>query len=364
MAKNKATGRKKGDRPLSIDPRDAALGPLGTQVWAFQKRHTKNTKAPQEVTGRKGKTLHPGETSIKFGRSTVEGDGNALIILRRLYFEDRPGEPKNSEKGRLDGWIAHEPLHTWASSHALGTHHTYLNCVLERRSAMLRQWSGAPPTSGDGTPGRSARRPHVRRLRISAEWRLVTGLGLRFGVLDSGLALHGTYGWPVIPSSTLKGLLASHAHQTEQDQELVRRLLGDPRPGLSPAPGSEGSGGRGSVVFLDALPEPGAVGVHRDVITPHQQPYYTSASRLGDEAESVEPSPVPVTPPAEHHNPVPAPFLSISGHLLVDLVGESVEDLNTVRDWLVSAGEDIGIGARTSAGYGYFTCEDVKEESW
>jgi hypothetical protein len=82
-----------------------------------------------------------------------------------------------------------------------------------------------------------------------------------------------------------------------------------------------------------------------------------------DEAGTAE-RPTGIVPPAEHHSPVPAPFLSISGRLHVDLIGESPEDLHTARTWLTDAGQELGIGGRTSAGYGYFTCDVIEEESW
>ena len=58
-----------------------------------------------------GDELKLGETTLKFGRQSVGEDANALIILRRLFFEDKHGERETPELGKLDGWIAHEPLH-------------------------------------------------------------------------------------------------------------------------------------------------------------------------------------------------------------------------------------------------------------
>ena len=200
---------------------------------------------------------------------------------------------------------------------------------------MLRRLAGPSKTGSVAPVGPENRNDgevrapltHGLRLRLASEWRLVTGLGLQYGMLDSGLALHGTYGWPVIPAATLKGLAAARARQVKEDPELVRHVLGDPRQnGEPPAKVGEGPRGRGSVVFLDALPEIGGVKVLRDVVTPHQQPYYTSTFPSGedteDEAGTAE-RPTGIVPPAEHHSPVPAPFLSISGRLHVDLIGES-----------------------------------------
>jgi CRISPR-associated protein Cmr6 len=103
---------------------------------------------------------------------------------------------------------------------------------------------------------------------------------------------------------------------------------------------------RGSVRFLDALPAGDPVSVTVDVVTPHAQPYYTSAkdSRTRD-----------VVPPAEHHNPIPSMFLTVSGgEFAVDLTGPA-EDVERAADWCAEAFDELGAGAKTAAGYGYAT---------
>jgi len=81
------------------------------------------------------------------------------------------------------------------------------------------------------------------------------------------------------------------------------------------------------------------VDVAVDVLTPHQQPYY--GGRL---------------PPGEHHNPVPFEFLVVcGGSFAVDLLGRSRDDLRRVAEWCEGAVDEIGLGAKTNAGYGYLT---------
>ncbi|MFV2194987.1 type III-B CRISPR module RAMP protein Cmr6 [Nocardiopsis sp. LOL_012] len=279
------------------------------------------------------------ETAHGSGRG-VGPEANALVILRRLSFEP--------VDGGTNPWKNHVPLHGWATEHRLGQGGSGLqNAVLQRRRHFLRRWAAFDPD-----------RRHVRRLRLTVEWRMASGLGLQFGVLDNGLALHGTYGWPGLPASTLKGLAAAGARSAGADTERIVRALGGPRPrgDQDPRPTTE-EHTRGTVRFLDALPD--AVTVHDDVITPHQQPYYTSTDPKAHKDAQTKRN---ARPPAEHHNPVPVPFLSVSGRMHVDLIGDDGGDLDAVSAWLAEAGEELGGGGRTTAGYGYFDCSTVDEE--
>lgn len=315
-----------------------AHGPLGARV----RFHHVEVESRDEVRA---------STTLTSGNAEVGADANALIVLRRLSFERTGGGRKK--------WQAHQPLHSWAAStHAGQGDRELLQRVLDRRQAMLDRWAAPRPVpsaiSRRFPNAPTLRRGHVLRLTLATEWRLATGLGLQYGVLDSGLSLHGTYGWPSIPATTLKGLAAAGARASDADGDQVRRLLGDPRPSEPPA--REGPRGRGGVVFLDALPDSRAgVKVHSDVITPHQRPYYTDTMAGTDLGPGQDPH-----PPGEHHAPVPVPFLSISGKLCVDLLGTDPDDLDTVAAWLRHAGDHAGGGGRTTAGYGYFTCDKAK----
>lgn len=276
------------------------------------------------------------------GREPVGAQANALVILRRLSFEP--------VDGGTNPWKNHVPLYDWAAKHRLGQGGTGLqDAVLRRRRRFLQQWVAFNPEHR-----------HVRRLRLTIEWRMASGLGLQFGVLDNGLALHGTYGWPSLPASTLKGLAAAGARSAGADTRKVVQALGGPRPRgkKDPRPTRE-EYTQGTVRFLDALPGADAVEVHNDVITPHQQPYYTGTDPKTHKESQVAQNP---RPPAEHHNPVPLPFLSISGKMRVDLIGGDSSDLDAVSGWLSEAGEELGGGGRTTAGYGYFNCAPVNEE--
>ncbi|WP_017622012.1 type III-B CRISPR module RAMP protein Cmr6 [Nocardiopsis chromatogenes] len=312
-----------------------AYGPLGARVRVER-------RTPVDEKGKEG---HPYPVLMD-GGDKVDKSANALVLLQRLAFEKEDGDQ------RLKVAEARGLLNEWAADSWLRKGHAeLLTGALARRHAFVERWRT-----------REKPRRYAERLGLVPEWRIVTGLGLQYGELENGLAMHGTYGWPVIPASTLKGVAVEGARIVENElkaeertelipvlHEKVRRILGDPRPGQAPAADGEGPQGRGSVRFLDALPGEKGVKVYNDVITPHQQPYYTDTM-------PGEGGPAAPRPPAEHHNPVPVPFLSVSGTFHVDLLGDDEEDLRTAAEWLERAGDESGIGGRTTAGYGYFTC--------
>jgi hypothetical protein len=131
------------------------------------------------------------------GSSSLNAEANPLIVLRRLTINPPEGAK----------WKAHDPLLRWATKAHLGQNTAFLHQTHQRRAAFVRRWC---------SPRSRAKRPptpprHARWLKLTLEWRLATGLGIASGILDTGIALHGTYGWPILPASSLKGLAAAGA---------------------------------------------------------------------------------------------------------------------------------------------------------
>ncbi|SNQ49706.1 conserved hypothetical protein [Frankia canadensis] len=217
----------------------------------------------------------------------------------------------------------------------------------------------------------AARGRTVRTLRVTPMWRLVIGVGEEIPH-EVGLTVHGTYGVPILPGSALKGVARRYARAEDPQRyaEYGQASFGaepgeraDRGPGPDTAPDaatsatsatsgpSEGKPDDGRVVFVDALPLPprgGRAGVTVDVITPHAKDYYTEAG---------------AAPPAEYTQPVPVAFFSVTSAVafVVHLVGRSGDpdlselglDSDAVLGWLPAALRDLGIGAKTNAGYGY-----------
>jgi len=175
-----------------------------------------------------------------------------------------------------------------------------------------------------------------RSMLIEPMWRLVVGHG-EDSVHETGLTLSPTYGVPVLPGTALKGLAAAAARNRETGwADLDTTLFGAPRPGqASPAR-------RGSVVIWDALPidSPKLV---LDVLTPHVKDYYDSGNTTG----------TPDTAPAEYHNPVPIRFLAVEKTQFRSYVIGSPHDVTRCIKLISSGLDELGIGGKTAAGYGY-----------
>lgn len=172
-------------------------------------------------------------------------------------------------------------------------------------------------------------------------WRLITGLG-RKGALEVGFHFHPLYGFPVLPASGLKGLARSWALLGEGKDELDADFIAV--FGRARQKGEPESAGRvGGAVFLDAMPE-GQVKLALDVMNPHYPEYY----RPGNRRE-----------PALWQSPVPVFFLTVPEKTLFRFaVGWQGVPNATAHDlavkWLQAGLRELGAGAKTNAGYGYW----------
>ena len=273
------------------------------------------------------------------GRTGTENANARLILHRTAVFEALPG-PGPQRLGDLDD----TPIRTWAIETALGQSRSgELRAALAaRRAKALKLLAEATGTT-------------VLSIELTPQGALITGSGAG-GIRNVGIELHGTHGWPIIPASTLKGVADAYARDSGLVDDGVRiRIFGTPRPGSrsgSPADdtGASGDGltapsaAPGSVRFYDALPGRGGVMIAEHVLTPHARDYHMN----GDTAGAGE-----RPPPAEYLNPVPIPFLAVDGGTFTaHLVGPEA-DTARAADLLSAAVDDIGVGAKTSAGYGY-----------
>ncbi len=285
---------------------------------------------PVPAAGPLGKLVVADSTRVRPGGgyaipgSEFRAGANALIMMRRLAFF-------NESTGKLDA-DGHRVLLRWAAETGLGQERAVVRDVVARRALAVRDLR--------------AQGQHVVRLSAVPEWRLAVGLGEKANPHEIGLSLHGTYGWPVIPGSSLKGLTAAWASAPDAadaaNPDAVRRVLGTPDA-------------RGSVCFLDAIPAggPRQVKVSVDVLTPHVKRYYETTSESAKD---------PAEPPAEYHSPVPVNFLTVSGPFIVDLYGRKAADVDLAADWLISAGDELGAGAKTAAGYGFLSITELDED--
>ncbi len=276
------------------------------------------------AAGPLGKILSADSTTVKEARGYQLGAGaNPLVVLRRTAFLDSRGAiDRDSVKGLL----------RWAAGQRLGQQPDLLRAAAARREAALA----------------STGLVH-ERLLARPTWHLAVGHGDHANAHEVGLAMHGTYGCPIIPGSTLKGLSRAFAALPGADPDTrVTTVLGPPPASSRDEKGPAG----GTVSFLDALLAGRPVDVAVDVLTPHVQEYYT------DVADDRVARP---HPPGEYHNPRPVEFLVVTGSAFaVDIVGRSSVDVGLAARWCAAAVDELGVGGKTAAGYGYLAIDESR----
>lgn len=176
------------------------------------------------------------------------------------------------------------------------------------------------------------------------DWRFVAGLG-RKGPLEVGFTFH-RYGFPILPGSSVKGTARAYASVVESLDETNQDFL--KVFGRAPASGQDQSLAQsGGAVFLDAIPA-GPPTLQLDVMNPHFPQYYQ------DKQDK--------TAPTDDQNPIPIYFLTVAPNTeflfavgwrgQLDEEGRRLRDL--AKEWLLKGLTELGAGAKTSAGYGYF----------
>ncbi len=279
--------------------------------------------------------------------SAKTATANGGLLLRRAIWEEiAPAQREAAERALRE-----------ATARALDPSGRLLEAARLRRAAAVARLAGR---------GRV-----VRVLRVRPVWRVVIGLGEQTPA-EIGMSVHGTYGVPVLPGSALKGAARACAREDypESYGDYGRIVFGK-EPGEARRAGEEtgtdedageSTGDEvladGRFMFLDALPELSAkaagTGVEIDIMNPHVPEYY------GD----------PVTAaPAEYQQPVPVAFYTVTSAVTftIYLVGRghdpdlpelaASDDEDGPVAWLSTALRDRGLGAKTNAGYGYFSVE-------
>lgn len=169
---------------------------------------------------------------------------------------------------------------------------------------------------------------------LKTESRLIVGLGAK-GPLEIGITLHHLYGFPYVPASALKGICRYYAEQIADANPLEQKTIF----GSSTKNEKQDSEKQlGSVVFLDAVPS--SPKLEKDIMNPHYSPYYMDKKTPGD-----------------WYNPVPIFFLTIPSEteFWFGMAADNKENLSKAKEWLIGGLNDLGAGAKTSSGYGFFS---------
>lgn len=229
----------------------------------------------------------------------------------------------------------------------------------------------------------SFRQPGDRVFELQLASRLLVGHG-NASATDVGLTVHHTWGVPVIPGTSLKGLLSHYVDAVygpenpdlppwEQPEGLEReraryrgvvwdtdthkrRILqgpGESHRALFGAPEADmdeewrkhrltAGATKGLVVFHDALYVPGSADRDQpfatDVLTVHQGTYYKSSDKNW---------------PNDYESPNPVAFVTVRPRVRMLFALSGWPELTEFAErLLVDALRDWGVGGKSSAGYG------------
>lgn len=193
--------------------------------------------------------------------------------------------------------------------------------------------------------------PYSQHFSAAPEWRMVIGLG-QASILETSMTLDRITGIPIIPGSALKGLAASYAMLCDLSLSIAEdsdiRSEAEKNETFKAIFGTQDKAGR--VIFFDAVPIE-APNLEPDIMNNHYPEYYS------DKNGNVAPTP--------YQNPVPVYFLTLgkkskfafavaSRNNCID-TRELVEQ---ARSWLQAGLSELGVGAKTAAGYGYLIADE------
>lgn len=172
---------------------------------------------------------------------------------------------------------------------------------------------------------------------LGLESRLFIGLSAG-GMLETGCAIHHSYGLPYIPGSSIKGVVSSFARaQAGFSAAACNELFGAEAQAGSTYP----DGLSGVVGFHDAwwVPDSAPTPLVQEVVTSHHPEYYRSEG--GSDATDLD-------------SPVPNAQIAVQGSFLFVIEGPGAAWLDLALNMLKAVLRERGIGAKTRAGYGYF----------
>ncbi len=185
-----------------------------------------------------------------------------------------------------------------------------------------------------------SRELHAVTFTARPEWRVLIGKG-GHKILEADIVLHPIYGIPMIPASALKGVTRVYAETVDNAPESVtRRLFGD-------ANEETGEIEQGDLIFLDAVPVALPV-IERDVLNPHWGAYYRGAENA---------------PSADLLSPKPVFLMSVGKTSRFAFgVASASRDAAAVEqgvDWLQRSLAEVGVGAKSASGYGYWVIDEA-----
>lgn len=188
----------------------------------------------------------------------------------------------------------------------------------------------------------------VRSFEQNPTWRLVVGLG-GASVLETSMTLHPVYGLPIVPGSALKGVARAYAEAIKAPQQEIDAVFGP-----EPKRGEKARAAAGKVIFFDACPT-SVPSFEPDIMNVHYADYYSSKGK---------------TPPADYLSPNPILFLTVGKDTQFRFIiaartkeSDAARWVAKAEEWLKGGLKEMGVGAKTMVGYGYFALSGQSQQS-
>jgi len=159
--------------------------------------------------------------------------------------------------------------------------------------------------------------------------RLYIGV-VRDNALETGVTTFHTYGMPMIPGSSVKGLCRACAGDWLNHPEACRWMFGND-PGTD-----DDQAETGGLIFHDAWWVPSGKPFVPETVTVHHSAYYNEGA----------------APATDFDSPIPAPQIAVRGSFYFCIEGD--KDWAAVAKQLLAKGlQQRGIGSKRSSGYGF-----------
>lgn len=202
-----------------------------------------------------------------------------------------------------------------------------------RHSTRLGALAGGVPPMWDEL----CRATDAKTWKHKTIWRFALHLSRATAVENASLCLHPIYGFTYIPATGLKGLARATAVLIEKRDDKtdpdILRIFGKQE-------------GAGSVIFHDAWPVAWPK-IEVDIVNNHHPDYYKDRGENG-------------SAPGDWESPNPVYFLTVvpGTEFRFGIAKRHHEthpdDVDQARRWLQQGLQELGAGAKTAAGYGYF----------
>lgn len=203
------------------------------------------------------------------------------------------------------------------------------------------------------------------QLKGDITYKLSVGLG-NASTSETSLTLHHIYGVPYIPAQSIKGAIRNYFlskytfHKDEQislgnvniaTSVLYKYIFGEDYY-------DENNNVLGHVIFFDSYAQ-GNIKIEKDVMTPH----YAGYDGKNLPTDNIEPNPIPFY--IIKNTQFLFEFAISKDDIIIndgykEIMIKCDVFIEYIKEIMMNGLEEHGLGAKTSVGYGYFSCENKK----